>query len=270
MIEWITNNISALTLLATLILAIITYYYAIINRRMLEVSSRPAILIEPKEIMLSPDINCKCNIDDLNTFLKDQRFWFTINSKIVDLSNSPAQDVFFDAIVFFIKRKPLGNSWLPIDKPKHINFISSKSDSKSKNRLTIEICFDNFVVREILKDFCEGRIHLEGHPVNATKEEIKKKELWLSPRIVLKCFYKDIQSINYVSECQFFFHLWHDETDAKIKCSIEDMKDLDFLGIRKIRASKKLKYLKLARHLRYISFWGQEFSKNELVVLKRA
>jgi hypothetical protein len=235
-----------------------------------EVSSRPAILIEPKEIMLSPDLNCRCNIAALNSYLEGQRFWFHIKIEIANLTNSPAQDVLLDTNAYFITRKPFGNSWLPTDKPQHFSFISSRSDTGTDNKQSIDICFDNFVVSEILKDFCEGRKNLEGHPVHATQREIKNKRLWASPRIVLKCFYKDIQSLNYTSEYQFFFHLWYDESEPKLKCHILNMEDLGFLGIKKIRASKRHKYLEHARHLRYVSFWGKEFSKKELVVLRRA
>ena len=268
--EWITNNVAALTLMVTFILAVTTYYYAILNRRMLEVTSRPAILIEPKEIMLSPDLNCKCNIGDLNSYLEGKRFWFHIKIEIANLTNSPAQDVLVDANAYFITRKPFGNAWLPTDKPQHFSFIPSRSDTATDHRQSIEICFDNYVVSEILKDFCEGRKKLEGLPVHATQREIKRKNLWASPRILLRCFYKDIQSINYISEYQFFFHLSHDESESKLKCYILNMEELGFLGIKKIHASKRYKYLEHARHLRYVSFWGEEFKKKELVVLRRA
>lgn len=267
--EWITNNVASLTLFATFILLLITFYYTMLNRRMLEVSSRPTILIEPKEIYLTPDLNSKCNIDVLNNFLEGKRFWFHIKLEIANLGNSPAQDVFLDAKTYFVTRKPFRNSWLPIDKPKHFSFISSKVDTGDENKKNIVICFDNFVVGEILKDFCEGRKSLEGHAVHATKKEIKNKKLWPSPRIVLTCFYKDIQSINYSSEYQFFFHLWYDDSESKLKCNILDMEEIGFLGIKKISPLKRHRYLNQARHLRYVSFWGKEFSKKELVVLRR-
>jgi hypothetical protein len=270
MFEWISNNVATLTLLVTFILVVITLYYTLLNRRMLEVSSRPAILIEPKEIMLTPDLNCKCNIADLNSYLEGKRFGFHIKIEIANLSNSPAQDVLVDANAYFITRKPFGNAWLPTDKPQHFSFISSRSDTTVDNRKNIDICFDKFVVSELLKDFCEGRKNLEGLPVHATQKEIKRKSLWASPRIVLRCFYKDIQSINYISEYQFFFHLWYDASESKIKCYILNMEDLGFLGIKKIHSWRRYKYLKHARHLRYISFWGGDFKKRELVVLRRA
>jgi glycosyltransferase involved in cell wall biosynthesis len=270
MIEWITNNVAALTLLTTLLLILITLYYTILNRRMLEVSSRPCVLIDPKKISLAPDINIKCNTEALEEDLKEQRIWFNIDVDIANLSNSPAQDVFLDAKVHFIVRKPFKHAWLPVDKPKHLSFISSESSSESDNKQTINICFDNFVVREMLYDFCEGRKQLEGHAVHASHDEIQNKKLWTSPRIVLTCYYKDIQSINYCSEYQFFFHLYFDESESKLKCYILNIEDLGFLGIKKIRSSYRKKHLKKIRHLRYASFWGDKFSKKDLVVLRRA
>lgn len=269
MIEWITNNVAVLTLFATFILLLITFYYTILNRRMLEISSRPTILIEPKEIYLTPDFNSKCNIDALNKSIEGKRLWFRIKLEIANLGNSPAQDVFLDAKAYFVTRKPFRNLWLPIDKPKHFSFMSSQVDTGKDNKKNIDICFDNFVVSEILKDFCEGRKSLEGHAVHATKKEIKNKKLWPSPRIVLTCFYKDIQSINYSSEYQLFFHLWYDESESKMKCYILNMEELGFLGIKKISSSMRHRYLKQTRHLRYVSFWGKEFSKKELVLLRR-
>lgn len=270
MIEWITNNVASLTLFAAFLLVLTTLYYAMLNRRMLEISSRPTILIEPKEISLTPDLNSKCNIEAFNESIEGKRFWFHIKLEIANLSNSPAQDIFLDAKVHFVIRKPFKNSWLPTDKPEYLSFLSSQGDKEASNKKIIDICFDNFVVGEMLKDFCEGRKHLVGHAVHASEKEIQNKNLWPSPRIVLTCYYKDIQSVNYCSEYQFFFHLWFDESESKIKCYILNMEDLGFLGIKKIRAGMRYRYLKQTRHLRYISFWGKKFSKDELVVLRRA
>ncbi len=125
MMESITNNVAALTLFATFLL-LITFYYTMLNRRMLEISSRPTILIEPKEIYLTPDLNSKCNIDALNKSIEGKRIWFHIKLEIANLGNSPAQDVFLDAKAYFITRKPFRNLWLPIDKPKHFSFMSSQ------------------------------------------------------------------------------------------------------------------------------------------------
>jgi len=241
-----------------------------LNRRMLEISSRPTILIEPEEIYLTPDLNSECTFKAFNESIEGKRFWFHIKLEIANLSNSPAQDMFIDAKVHFIIRKPFRNSWLPIDKPKHLSFLSSQNDKEATNKKIIDICFDNFVVGEMLKDFCEGRKKWEGLAVLASQKEIQNKSLWPSPRIVLTCYYKDIQSINYCSEYQFFFHLWFDESDSKIKCYILNMEDLGFLGIKKISAGKRYRYLKQARYLRYVSFWGKEFSKDELILLGRA
>ncbi|MBE3128619.1 MAG: hypothetical protein IMZ60_02955 [Actinobacteria bacterium] len=270
MIEWITNNIASLMLLATFLLVLTTFYSTMLNRRMLEISYRPTILIEPKEISLHPDLNSKCNIEAFNESIEGKRFWFHIKLDIANLGNSPAQDIFLDAKVHFVIRKPFKNLWLPIDKPKHLSFLSSQGDKGASNKKIIDICFDNFVVGEMLKDFCEGRKHLEGHAVLASQKEIQNKTLWPSPRIVLTCYYKDIQSINYCSEYQFFFHLYFDEPESKIKCYILNIEDLGFLGIKKIRAGMRHRYLKQTRHLRYVSFWGKKFSKDELVLLRRA
>lgn len=282
MFEWITNNVAALTLFTTLLLILITLYYTILNRRMLEVSSRPCVLIDPKEISLTHDIHFECNtetlkkalkernVESLEETLKEQRIWFNIKVEISNLSNSPAQDVFLDAKVHFIVRKPFKHVWLPIDKPKHLSFISTENSSEGYNKQTINIGFDNFVVREMLYDFCEGRKQLEGHAVHATHDEIQNKRLWTSPKIVLSCYYKDIQSINYCSEYQFFFHLCFDESKSKLKCYILNDEDLGFIGIKKIRPSYRKKHLKKIRHLRYISFWGKDFSKKDLVLLRRA
>lgn len=270
MIEWISNNIATLTLFATFLLVLITFYYTMLNRRMLEISSRPTVLLEPKEISLSPDLNCKCEINALSESLEGKRLWFHIKFEIANLGNSPAQDVFLDAKAHFVSRKPFGNSWLPIDKPRYLSFLSSQGEQGADKPKTIDICFDNFVVGEILKDFCEGRRQLEGHAVLASPKEIQNRRLWPSPRIVLTCYYTDIQSISYCSEYQFFFHLYYDESDSKTKCYILNMEDLGFLGIKKIRTSKRHEYLKKTRHLRYISFWGKKFSEDDLVLLRRA
>lgn len=270
MIEWISNNVAALTLFATFLLVLITFYYTLLNRRMLEISSRPTVLLEPKEISLAPDLNCKCDINVLNESLEGKRFWLHINLEIANLGNSPAQDVFLDATVHFVTRKPFRNTWLPIDKPRHLSFIPAQGGQGANNSKTIDICFDNYVVGEILKDFCEGRKQLKGHAILASPKEIQNKNLWPSPRIVLTCFYNDIQSINYCSEYQFFFHLYQDESDSNLKCYILNMGDLGFMGVRKIRSGERHRYLKKTRHLRYISFWGKKFSKDELVLLRRA
>ena len=236
----------------------------------MEFSSRPSVIIEPKKISLAPDINSKCDTETLKTKIKEQRIFFNIEVDIANLSSSPAQDVYLDAEVHFIVRKPFKHSWLPTDKPKHLNFIPSESSSKGDSKQTISMCFDNFVAREMLIDFCQGRKQLEGHAVQASHDEIKNRKLWTSPKIVLICYYKDIQSLHYCSECQFFFHLYFDESESKLKCYILNIEDLGFLGIKKIRSSFRKKHLKKIRHLRYISFWGDKFSKKDLVVLRRA
>ena len=183
MIEWITNNVASLTLFAAFLLVLTTLYYTMLNRRMLEISSRPTILIEPKEISLTPDLNCKCNIEAFNESIEGKRFWFHIKLEIANLSNSPAQDIFLDAKVHFVIRKPFKNSWLPTDKPECLSFLSSQGDKEASNKKIIDICFDNFVVGEMLKDFCEGRKHLVGMQCMPRKRKFKIKTYGPHPEL---------------------------------------------------------------------------------------
>jgi hypothetical protein len=187
---------------------------------------------------------------------------------LINIGNSPVQEIYVDAEVEFKTRKPLGNKYLPIHHYVFIDFLSPSTENSNYSKRETIVSFDNFVAREIITDFFEGRTNYNGGPFLPNQKEMKDSSLWSSPKIKIECLYSDIQKNYYCSEMQLFFHIYKDPTDGnKLKLNLLNDSEINFLGFSKISSKKMQKHFKINRHLRYTAFFGESFEKNELVVV---
>ena len=268
-IEWIAKNVTLLTLLVTTVLMIITLSYTLITRRMLRLSSQPTIRIKPKGISIHPDISDAAKIGGKKDDLKNDRYCITADFELANIGAHPAQNIYFDAEAHFKERKPLGKNLLPVHLPEFLSFLSPDKDSNSEN-FKIWARFDNYVARELIRDFFQGRTNLEGLAFLPSKKEINDRSLWPSPKLVIRCLYSDIQGQNYISELQLFFHIWKDNEKNKLDIYLLNMQELEFIGIRKVKKRYRDHYINSRRNLRYMSFSGEKYSKNDLLLLSKA
>jgi hypothetical protein len=268
-LKLISENVTILTLFATWTLAVITMLYTFINRKMLQLSSQPTVKIEAKDITISPDIKNDTNLSDIENIVDNkERFWVSFNLEILNIGNNPAQNICIDANVNFKKRKPLDYKELPIHLPTFIDFLPPQSGNDIFSEKKVNISFDNFVARELIKDFFEGRKDWPGSPLLVNDNEMKDLDLWPSPKITVRCLYSDIQGQNYCSEIQLFFHIYKDSDEKKLKIYLLNMGELNFIGIKRVSKRYREKYLKNTRSLRYTAFFGEKHHKNELILLK--
>lgn len=239
---------------------------------MLKISSQPTLKIVVNGIFLYPDIVLEKEPFDIETMIDDNvRYCINIDLELINIGNCPAQEIYIDADVEFIKRKPFGHKYLPVHLYTFIDFLSPFVENGSFSKKKTQVSFDNFVAREMIKDFYEGRNNPNGTPFLPSPKEMKDPYFWASPKINIKCLYSDIQKNYYCSELQMFFHIWKDPVDGdKLKIYVINDKELSFLGIKRISFNQVQKHFKKNRHLRYTAFDGKSYKKDDLVVLFKA
>jgi hypothetical protein len=263
--NWISNNISFMTLIVTALLAIITLLYTLITRRMLRLASQPTITIRSKNVSITPDIPDTAIIHGNEDSLGKERYCVAFEIDLKNIGNQPAQNIYIDAEVHFKVNRPLGNKALPVHLPEFISFLAPQSnDDKTAS---VFARFDNFVARELIRDFFEGRRNMEGSPFLPSRDEMGNPKLWPSPKVILRCFYSDIQGHNYISELQLFFHIWKDSKHKKMDIYLLNMQELEFVGIKQVSKRFREHYIKKNRHKRYMSFDGEKYSKKDLLLL---
>jgi hypothetical protein len=262
---WISQNISLMTLVVTAILTIITFLYTLITRRMLRLTSQPTITISSKKVSIIPDIPDTAIINGIEDSLGKERYCVAFEIDLANIGNQPAQNIYVDAEVNFKVNRPLGKKTLPVHLPEFISFLAPQSiENKTAS---VSVRFDNFVARELIRDFFEGRHNMEGMPFLPSRAEMENPKLWPSPKVIIRCFYSDIQGHNYLSELQFFFHIWKDSEHSKLDINLVNMQELQFIGIKPVSTRFRDRYIKNNRHKRYMSFDGKKYSKNDLLLL---
>ena len=266
MIDWISKNITVLTLLVTIALMIITLVYTLITRKMLQLSSQPTVRIKTKKISLVPDIPTSVHIGDINDALENERYCITVDFELANVGSHPAQNIYFDAQVDFKERTPLGEESLPVHLPEFIDFISPQTGANTE-KINVSARFDNFLAREVVRDFFKGRSNFNGLAFLPSTREIQDKSLWPSPKLLIKCFYADIQGQNYVSELQLFFHIWKDTDNKILGINLLNMQEHEFVGIKKVSKRFRESHIKNSRHLRYSSFSGEKYEKKDIILL---
>ena len=268
-IEWILQNVTLLTLLVTTVLMVITLVATLITRKMLKLSSRPTIKIYPKTISIYPDISSDIDLTKSSDILKDKRHCISIECELSNIGNNPAQNIYLDAEVQFKAIKPLGYNCLPIHLPEFIPFLEPENTKDKDHSHKFRIRFDNFVSHVMIKDFFTLRNSFKGLAFLPSKKEIDDPNLWPSPRIIIKCFYADIQGQNYLSSLQSFFHVWKDSENSKYDIYLMNFQEIDFIGIKKISRRYRIKHVEGNRHLRYSAFYGEKHTKNEVLFLTK-
>lgn len=264
-INWISNNMSLMTLIITAILTIITLFYTLITRRMLRLTSQPTITIRTNNVSIIPDIPDTAIINGNEDSLGKERYCVAFEIDLTNIGNHPAQNIYVDAEVHFKVNRPLGKKALPVHLPEFVSFLAPLSnDIKTAS---VSARFDNFVARELIRDFFIGRRNLEGSPFLPSKAEMKNPKLWSSPKIIIRCFYSDIQGHNYLSEQQLFFHIWKDSEHGKLSISLLNMAELQFVGIKPVSKRFREHSIKNNRHKRYMAFDGGNYSKKDLLLL---
>ncbi len=201
---------------------------------MLRLSSQPTIRIKAKEISIHPDIPDTAKIGELKDDLDNKRYCIRLDFELANIGAHSAQNIYFDAEAQFKGRKPLSKHSLPVHLPEFLSFLSPNKGNNSENIKT-SARFDNYVAREVIRDFFQGRIGFEGFAFLPSKKEIKDRRLWPSPKLTIMCLYSDIQGQNYISELQLFFHIWKDTVKNKLDIYLLNMQELEFIGIRKNR-----------------------------------
>jgi hypothetical protein len=254
--------------LLTLALVIVTLYYAILNHKSINLGSKPCLLINKITLSIYPEIKGNLNIHNEHKACEHERFQFKIDFTLTNIGNNPAQNIFLDSFVYFKTLKPFSSSWLPVDKPTHIDFLAPRDeiDFNNSNR---GLLFDGYSSHQIIRDFFISRKSFGGLGVLMTRKEMKKKCYWPSPKILLKCYYKDIQGINYRTSYELFFHLSQHQDKSLVIYPL-NMDNLHFLGVKRLFLWSRDRYILKTRNLRYSSFWGQPFKKKELVLLVRS
>ena len=263
--HFINNNREFITLIITIVVALTTLIYTYITRRILILSSQPTIKIDTENISITPDIKKKLNASNVKKSIKDDtRYWFTLNIKITNIGNNPAQNICVDGNVTFIKTHPRGYKTLPIHSPTYYNIIPSVN-MENGNFVTSTVCFDNFVARETIKDFYESYKYEKMSPNLPTSKELKDKRFWHSPKITINCFYSDIQGNHYCTSQEHFFHMWYDSDNNKEAIYLLNMHDLNYQKVQRVSKRFREKYFKNSRHLRYTAFDGGKYKKNTLL-----
>ena len=213
-----------------------------------------------------PDISDTALINGSEDDLGKERYCVAFELELVNIGNQPAQNIYVDAEAHFKVNRPLGENFLPVHLPEFVSFLSPHS--KESNKITsVSTRFDNFVAREIIRDFFRGRRNMEGLPFLPSKTEMENQNLWPSPKIHIRCFYSDIQGQNYLSQTQLFFHIWKDSKHGKLGIYILDMQELQFIGIKPVSKRFREHYIKNNRYKRYMSFSGEKYSKYDLLLL---
>lgn len=254
-----------MTLFVTALLTIITLLYTLITRKMLRLASQPTITIRSKDVSITPDIPDTAIMNGNSDSLGKERCCVAFEIDLTNIGSQPAQNIYIDAEVHFKVNRPLGNKVLPVHLPVFIPFLAPQSNDYKTSGVSVR--FDNFVARELIRDFFEGRRDMEGSPFLPSKTEMRDPNLWPSPKVIIRCFYSDIQGHNYISESQLFFHIWKDSEHGKLGIYILNMQELEFVGIKPVSNMFRERYIKTNRHKRYMSFDGGKYSKKDLVLL---
>ena len=232
---------------------------------MLRLTSQPTITIRSKNVSISMDIPDTALINGNDDFLGKERYCVAFEIDLTNIGNQPAQNIYVDADVHFKENRPLGKKALPVHLPEFISFLAPQSnDDKTAS---VSVRFDNFVARELIRDFFKGRRNMDGSPFLPSRAEMESPKLWPSPKVIIRCFYSDIQGHNYLSEQLLFFHIWKDSEHGKLGIYRLNMQELQFVGIKPVSKRFREHYLKNNRHKLYISFYGEKYSKMDLLLL---
>lgn len=267
--SWISSNIALVTLIITGLLAVITLEYTLLTRRMLKLASQPTVVIRRKDVSIIPEISDKAAIGEDSDDLEKGRYCLSFSFELINIGNQPAQNIYFDAEAHFKTNRPLGKKVLPLHLPEFLPFLSPKSNANQEPAI-VSAQFHNFVGKELIRDFFKGRRSLEGLAFLPSKAEMKNRALWPSPKILVHCFYSDIQGQHFVSEIELFFHIWRDKDHGKLGVYVLNMQELEFIGIRRVSRRFREAYIKKNRSNRYSSFSGDKYSKGELLLLQKA
>ena len=231
-------------------------------------TTQPIIRIIPKEISIHPSIEIKEKLFKIEEYLKDEeRYVISIPIELTNIGNIPAQDIILDAEVHFAKRRPFDLESLPIHLYEFIDFLPSISLLKEMNENKYHINFDNFIAKEIILDFFENRKNFRGGPILPTEEEFTDKKIWPSPLISIKAIYSDINSQNYCSEIQNFFHLFVDGDKHNLNMYLLKHGEFGFKGVKKVSKRFREEYSIKKRYLRYSAFDGKEYPEDTLILL---
>lgn len=270
-INWIQSNIQLMTLLLATLFSVLSLFLSalsllgiVINRKSLRLSSQPTLKMVVSRIDIVPHIPASADTRSFPGSLRSQRRWFSMAVSTSNIGSHPAQDIYVDAMIEFKTRKPIGYSSLPVLHP-HTEAFISNSEQDSKIEFTLS--FDNYIVPEIVADFFEGRAHFDGFPFLPRKRDIRKKSLWPSPRITVKCFYKDIQGNNYCAETHHFFHLWRNAEEGKIDGYLLNVERTMQGRISRTSNRRRSQWINRNRPLRYASFDGEKYTKRDLQLL---
>ncbi|MCJ7481371.1 MAG: ATP-binding protein [Thermodesulfovibrionales bacterium] len=232
-------------------------------------SAQPILQLIAGDVKIHPKIEVNKNPEEVGISLKDKvRYVINFPLKVVNIGNIPAQNIIVDAEVRFKKRRPFGNKSLPIHLYKFIDFLSPESTNKERSEKEVMVSFDNFVAKEIIFDFFEGRNKWPGFPFLPSIEDMQDAKLWPSPSFEIRCLYSDIHGQNYCSEIQRFIHIWPDSKKKILDIYFTNMNESSFKGIKKIDQAYKDNYNYQRRNLRYSAFDGKKYDKGELMLLK--
>ena len=266
LMNWISSNISALTLFVTGVLTIITLFYTLITRQMLRLAAQPTVAIKALNVSIYPEIPDTAKVAGSDDDLEKERYCLAFELDLANIGSQPAQNVYVDAEVNFKVNKPLGYKALPVHLPEFVSFIPPQSNDNDKT-VSVAVRFDNFVAREIIRDFFAGRQDRIGSPFLPLRTEMENTKLWPSPKVTIRCLYADIQGNNYLSQLQLFFHIWKDSEHNKLDIYLLNMLELEFIAIKPVSKWFREYYIKHNRHKRYTSFSGEKYSKKVLKLL---
>lgn len=278
LLQWITDNIQIITIILTFILAvaaIISAMIAIISarttRKLLLLNSQPSINIDILDIELFPEISFDDKFNIENIFRENsKRYCVSLKVKLSNTGNNIAQRLCLDGGVYFNTIKPCKQEFLPIHLPEYINILAPYKDNEKESKISTSVRFDNYIAKQIILDFYETRKKGRGSPFLPFEHEMKKTHEYPSPRLLVNCYYSDIQGTEYCSSQFVYFHMYSDKKDKNIKLYLLNMGDLEFVKIRRISGKKRVKIFQNLRHLRYTAFDGKIYRKNDRLVLYKS
>jgi hypothetical protein len=274
--EWITNNIGLISVLLTSILALAAISSAIIaiisassTRKLILLNAQPMIRIDIEDIEIFPNITVE-NMEALEEYIKntDERVAISLNIKLSNIGNQLAQSVYLDGGVNFHILKPYNHNFLPIHLPQFEDIIPKYNTEDSSTLFRMMISYDNYLAKQILLDFIELKKKHYGLPFLPTENETAKSKEWVSPKLSIKCYYSDILGTRYEASKVLFFHMYLGD-DKQIHLYKLSMAELDFTKTKRISVKTLENTMKNLVHLRYTSFDGKKYKKNDRLVLYR-
>jgi hypothetical protein len=232
-------------------------------------AAQPILRLITNEVQIHPPIELKSGIGKTEIAL-DDRTRHTINFpvKIVNIGSIPAQSIVVDAEVRFKKRRPLNYKSLPTHLYQFVEFLSPESTSKERSEIDVNLSFDNFVAKQIILDFFEGRKNYRGFPDMPSTKELHNLKIWPSPAFNIRCLYSDTHGQNYCSEIQRFVHIWRDTKKNSLGIYFMSLGEVGFKGVKKIDQVYKENYNYQKRNLRYSGFHGKKYKDGELILLR--